>query len=87
RKFVRMLTEKAIRQRVNKDNQLLRRATRKEATIASVQRCEFNDLVNTMTNRQRTRWARTKYKGLVRKDIKALEKFIADNPNPRRKAV
>ena len=33
---------------------------------------EFNDLVNKMTNHERNLWAKDKYPGLRRKDVKLL---------------
>lgn len=90
RKWVRQLAEKAVRNRVNRDNWLKRRLDRvgSARSVANVQRREFNDLVITMANKQRNWWARrTKYIGLYNKDIKALKKFITNNPYTPRKAA
>ena len=80
RGVVRDLAEKACRTRVNKENALENLTAKAKARHENPERAKFNDMVNAMTNKQRTRWARTKYKGLAKKDVKALKKFIADNP-------
>ncbi len=80
RKVVRELAEKACRTRVNKENALGNLTAKAKVRHLNQQKSKFNDIVNTMTNRQRTQWARAGYKGLNRKNIKALEKFMVDNP-------
>ncbi len=80
RKVVRILAEKACRYRVNKESAHEKRQARIRARGKNPQGREFNTLVNTMPNWQKHRWARGGYKGLAHKDIKALAKFIKNNP-------
>ncbi len=75
RKFVKQLAEKACRERVNKENASGERKSRQASRKDRKQALEFQALVNTMTNRQRTLWARAGYPGLRQKDIKALKRF------------
>lgn len=37
---------------------------------------EFQRLVNTMSNKQRNRWAKAKYPGLRQEDIEKLKPFV-----------
>jgi hypothetical protein len=86
RKVVRSLAEKACRERVNRENVRANRKARKVFRKKNKQAREFNDLANAMPSWQRHYWARriskdkASYVGLRHKDVKALAKFIKNNP-------
>ena len=75
RKAVRVLAEKAVRTRVNRENALKNRKDRKHTRKKQKQKRKFNALVNTMTNHQRTLWVRAGYPGLVEKNVEPMKKF------------
>jgi hypothetical protein len=80
RPVVRVLTEKACRERINRENAATNRKARREARKINPQKQEFQKLVSSMTRRQRRLWVKKGYKGLEHKDIKAVKKFMAFNP-------
>ncbi len=75
RKVVRILAEKACRGRVNKEAAHKNRKDRKLTRKENKQKREFDKLVSTMTNSQRTLWAREGYPGLRQKDIERVKPF------------
>lgn len=80
RLIVRVLAERACRERVNRENALKNQTARQETRKKSPQKWGFNALVNTMPGWQRHRWTSRGYKGLSQKNLKPLKKFIANNP-------
>lgn len=86
RPVVRILAEKACRERVDRENAAKNHEARREARAKNPEKQKFNDLVNSMTHDQRRAWAKASHRGLAKKDIKALKRIIKANP-PRRKAV
>ncbi len=75
RKIVKRLAEKACRERVNRESASEERKTRRILRKDKKQALKFQALVNTMTNHQRTLWAREGYPGLRQKNTKALKRF------------
>ncbi len=85
RLVVRVLAEKACRERINRENTAKNHEARHEARAKNPEKQKFNALVNSMTHDQRRAWAKKGHRGLAKKDIKALKRII--KANPTRKAV